>query len=62
LRLSPKSFDDIAGQEHILGQGKLLRRALEADRLTSAIFFGPPAWKIRGRAMIAHKTQAPPRN
>ena len=58
LRLSPQTLDDIAGQEHILGEGKLLRRALEADRLTSAIFFGPPGCgKSAISRWIARKTQ-----
>jgi putative ATPase len=59
LRLSPKTLDDVAGQEHLLGPGKLLRRALEADRLTSAIFFGPPgSGKSAVVRLIAHQTQS----
>ncbi len=41
-RLRPQTLDDFAGQPHILGPGKLLRRAIEADRVTSLIFYGPP--------------------
>jgi len=41
-RMRPRSLDEYAGQEHILGKGKLLRRAIEADRLSSLILFGPP--------------------
>lgn len=41
-RFRPRTLDEFAGQEHILGQGKLLRRAIEADRITSIILFGPP--------------------
>ncbi len=41
-RLRPKTLNDIAGQQHILGEGKLLRRAIEADRFSSLIFYGPP--------------------
>ena len=41
-RMRPRSLADIAGQQHILGEGKLLRRAIEADRFTSLIFYGPP--------------------
>jgi putative ATPase len=41
-RLRPRSLDEIAGQEHILGPGKLLRRAIEADRFSSIILYGPP--------------------
>ena len=41
-RMRPLSLAEIAGQQHILGEGKLLRRAIEADRFTSLIFYGPP--------------------
>jgi putative ATPase len=41
-RMRPRSIDDIVGQEHILGEGKLLRRAIEADRISSIILYGPP--------------------
>ena len=41
-RLRPRTLDDIAGQAHVLGPGKLLRRAIEADRLGSIILYGPP--------------------
>ena len=41
-RMRPESLDEIAGQTHILGEGKLLRRAIEADRLDSLILYGPP--------------------
>ena len=41
-RMRPQSLEEIAGQEHILGEGKLLRRAIEADRLSSIILYGPP--------------------
>ncbi|MCX5792014.1 MAG: replication-associated recombination protein A [Elusimicrobia bacterium] len=41
-RLAPRDLADFSGQEHILGEGKLLRRAIEADTLKSAVFFGPP--------------------
>ncbi len=42
VRMRPRTLDDVVGQEHFLGRGKLLRRMLEADRLTSVIFYGPP--------------------
>lgn len=42
VRMRPRSLDEFAGQRHILGPGKLLRRMLEADALTSIIFHGPP--------------------
>jgi len=41
-RMRPRSLGEFVGQEHILGRGKLLRRAIEADRLPSVIFYGPP--------------------
>lgn len=42
VRLRPAALDELLGQEHILGKNKLLRRAIEADRLSSLILFGPP--------------------
>src|SRR5258708_16644947 len=41
-RMRPRSLDEYVGQRHILGDGKLLRRAIESDRLTSFILYGPP--------------------
>ena len=41
-RLRPRTLDDVVGQEHLVGPGKALRRLVEHDRLTSAIFWGPP--------------------
>src|SRR5690348_16533869 len=41
-RMRPRNLDEFAGQQHFLGPGKLLRRMLEADRLSSVIFYGPP--------------------
>ena len=42
VRMRPGCLEDFVGQEHFLGAGKLLRRMLNADRLTSVIFYGPP--------------------
>src|SRR5438067_1009443 len=50
-RMRPRSLDEFVGQEHILGPGKLLRRAIEADRLPSVIFSGPPG---TGKTTLAH--------
>ena len=41
-RMRPSGLDEVVGQDHILGKGKLLRRAIEADRLGSIILYGPP--------------------
>lgn len=41
-RLRPRSLDEIIGQEHLLGEGKLLRRAIQADQFSALIFHGPP--------------------
>ena len=41
-RMRPASLEEVLGQDHLLGEGKLLRRTIEADRLTSLIFYGPP--------------------
>ncbi len=50
-RMRPRILDEFAGQQHILGKGKLLRRMIEADRLTSVIFYGPPG---TGKTTLAH--------
>ena len=42
MRMRPRTLDEFVGQEHILGPGRLLRRAIEADQLSSLIFYGPP--------------------
>lgn len=41
-KMRPRTLDEVVGQDHILGPGKLLRRVIEADRLTNVIFYGPP--------------------
>ena len=41
-RMAPQTLDEFVGQEHILGQGKLLRRLIETDRVGSVILYGPP--------------------
>ncbi|MEM9884182.1 MAG: replication-associated recombination protein A, partial [Planctomycetota bacterium] len=42
VRMRPRELDEFVGQSHFLGPGTLLRRMLEADRLTSVLFYGPP--------------------
>lgn len=51
-RMRPRDLDDFAGQDHILGEGKFLRRAIKADRINSMIFFGPPGTGKTTLAMI----------
>ncbi len=59
-RMRPQTLDEFVGQEHIIGQGKLLRRAVESDRLfSSIIFFGPPGTgKTTLARLIANHSQA----
>ncbi len=58
-RMRPRSFDEYAGQEHLIGPGRALRRAIEADKLPSIIFWGPPGTgKTTLAALIARTTRA----
>ncbi len=58
-RMRPQTLDEFVGQQHIIGHGKLLRRAIEADRITSVIFYGPPGTgKTSLAQIIAKRTQA----
>jgi putative ATPase len=59
VRMRPRTLEEFVGQEHFLGPGKLLRRLLDADRLTSAIFYGPPGTgKTTLAQIIANRTRA----
>jgi len=59
VRMRPTTLDEFVGQEHILGKGKLLRRAIEADRISSLILYGPPGTGKTSLAWcIAHVTKA----
>jgi putative ATPase len=58
-RMCPRSLDEYIGQEHILGHGKLLRRSIEADRISSIILYGPPGTgKTALARVIAQKTNS----
>lgn len=58
-RMRPRTLDEFIGQEHILDAGRLLRRAIQADRLSSAIFYGPPGTgKTTLARIIANTTHA----
>jgi len=57
--MCPRTLKEYAGQQHILGEGKLLRRAIEADRISSIILYGPPGTgKTALARVIAEKTKA----
>jgi len=58
-RIAPRTLDELIGQEHVLGPGKILRRAIEADRITSLILYGPPGCgKTALARIIAMRTKA----
>ena len=58
-RLRPMSLDKFVGQKHLIGKGKVLYRLIEADRISSLIFWGPPGVGKTTLAMIiAHQTKA----
>jgi putative ATPase len=58
-RMCPRNLDEYAGQAHIVGSGKLLRRAIESDRITSIILYGPPGTgKTALARIIAAKTKS----
>ena len=55
-RMRPRTLREFIGQEHILGPGRLLRRAIEADQLSSLIFYGPPGTGKTTLAMVVANT------
>lgn len=58
-RLRPRNLDEFAGQRHLIGEGKILRRLIESDNITSLIFWGPPGvGKTTLAKIIANKTNS----
>ena len=58
-RLRPVNLDEFVGQQHLIGEGKILRKLIEEDKITSMIFWGPPGvGKTTLAGIIAHKTNS----
>src|SRR5699024_12138498 len=58
-RLRPSSLEEFAGQEHLVGKGRILRQLIEKDQISSMIFWGPPGvGKTTLASIIAGKTKA----
>ena len=58
-RMRPRTLDEFIGQDRIIGPGRLLRRAIQADQLSSVIFYGPPGTgKTTLARVIANSTKA----
>ena len=58
-RMRPRTLEEYIGQQHIIGEGRLLRRAIQIDQLSSLIFYGPPGTgKTTLARIIANTTRA----
>ena len=57
LRMRPRTIDQVIGQQHLVGEGKIIRRMVEANRLSSMILYGPPGI---GKTSIASAIQERP--
>ena len=58
-RLRPRDLDEFVGQTHLIGEGKILRKLIEEDKITSLIFWGPPGiGKTTLASIIAHRTRS----
>ncbi|MBC7315949.1 MAG: AAA family ATPase, partial [Chloroflexi bacterium] len=55
-RMRPRTLDEFVGQDHITGPGRLLRRAIQADQISSVIFYGPPGTGKTSLARIIANT------
>ncbi len=58
-RMRPRDLDEFAGQQHLIGEGKILRRFIEEDKISSMIFWGPPGvGKTTLASIIANRTNS----
>ena len=55
-RMRPATLEEVVGQQHIIGKGRLLYRAIKADKLSSVIFYGPPGTGKTSLAQVIART------